>query len=88
MTKPRKKKYRRFRTGYRQEHPTLYVWPRSLARSIAKANMRKAGVEKPNRKMAFGNWRKWVLWKGTGQVSMRKPGRKKEAPYVRRRAEG
>ena len=35
---------------------------RELARSIAKANMRRAGIRHPNMHMAYGKWRKWVKW--------------------------
>lgn len=34
-------------------------YPRRLARSIAKANMRKAGVQHVNRNFAL-NWKNWV----------------------------
>lgn len=34
-------------------------YPRHLARSIAKANMRKAGVQHVNRNFAL-NWKNWV----------------------------
>jgi hypothetical protein len=35
--------------------------PRKLARKVAKANMRKAGLRKVNRQMRFGaGWRKYV----------------------------
>lgn len=33
--------------------------PRKLARQIAKANMKKAGVRKINKKMRL-HWREWV----------------------------
>ena len=58
-----------------------YVWPRSLARSVAKAKMRRAGVEKPNHKMAYGNWREWVLWEEPKKGYPRKAGRKAKALY-------
>ncbi len=61
-----------------------YVWPRSLARSVAKAKMRRAGVEKPNRKMAYGNWREWVLWEEPKTGYPRKAGRKAKALYGRK----
>lgn len=35
---------------------------RELARSIAKANMRRAGIKKPNRFMSGGRWRAYVRW--------------------------
>ena len=35
--------------------------PRKLARKIAKANMKKAGIRKVNRQMHFRNWREWVF---------------------------
>lgn len=35
---------------------------RELARSIAKANMRRAGIKKPNRCMSGGRWRAYVRW--------------------------
>ena len=38
---------------------TIYT-PRKLARKIAKANMKKAGIRKPNKQMKV-NWRKWVF---------------------------
>ena len=34
-------------------------YPRKLARSVAKANMRRAGVQHVNRNFAL-NWRNWV----------------------------
>lgn len=34
-------------------------YSRHLARSVAKANMRRAGVQHINRNFA-GNWKKWV----------------------------
>ena len=34
--------------------------PRKLARQIAKANMKKAGVRKINKKMRL-HWRRWVF---------------------------
>lgn len=89
MSKTRKKKYRHLRAGFHRPYKEyIRFWPRSLARSVAKAKMRRAGVEKPNHKMAYGNWRSWVLWKGTAQASFREPGRTKKAPYVRRKVTG
>lgn len=41
-----------------QGKPTGF-FPRSLARSIAKANMRRAGVQHINRNFA-DNWKNWV----------------------------
>lgn len=35
---------------------------RELARSIAKANMCRAGIKHPNHHMAYGKWKKWVNW--------------------------
>ena len=37
------------------------VKPRALARSVAKANMRRKGVEKINRKLSHRGWLRWVL---------------------------
>lgn len=35
--------------------------PRKLARKVAKANMKKAGLRKVNRQMHFGEgWRKYI----------------------------
>ena len=54
--------------------PEVYFSPRFLARSVAKAKMRRAGVEKPNHKMAYGNWREWVLWEEPKKGYPRKAG--------------
>lgn len=35
-------------------------YPRHLARSVAKANMRRAGIQHINRNFAY-NWKKWVM---------------------------
>ena len=64
--------------------PEVHFSPRSLARSVAKAKMRRAGVEKPNRKMAYGNWREWVLWEEPKKGYPRKAGRKAKALYGRK----
>ena len=34
---------------------------RKLARKIAKANMKKAGLRKVNKLMRYYKWREWVL---------------------------
>lgn len=80
MSKPRKKIIR-VRDGFRQQRPKIYLSPRFLARSVAKAKMRAAGVEKPNRKMRYGNWREWVLWEEPKKGYPRKAGRKAKALY-------
>lgn len=46
------------KTKKTEEQPTSF-YPRHLARSIAKANMRKAGVQHINRNFAL-NWKNWV----------------------------
>lgn len=46
------------KTKKTEGQPTSF-YPRHLARSIAKANMRKAGVQHINRNFAL-NWKNWV----------------------------
>lgn len=50
-----------FHLRNRRNHPKIKLSPRFLARSVAKAKMRRAGVEKPNKKMRYGNWREWAI---------------------------
>lgn len=53
-----KKMMRRRKAKAAAGTPTGF-YPRHLARSIAKANMRRAGVQHINRNFAM-NWRNWV----------------------------
>lgn len=52
------KKRLRAERGNAPGKPTSF-YPRHLARSVAKANMRRAGVQHINRNFA-DNWKKWV----------------------------
>lgn len=74
----------RKKRNIRREKKQLFFSPRFLARSVAKAKMRRAGVEKPNHKMAYGNWREWVLWEEPKKGYPRKAGRKAKALYGRK----
>ena len=51
------------------------VWPRSVARSVAKANMRRAGVQKINRKLRGRNWLRWI--------SPKKPAKKRSVKIAK-----
>lgn len=42
-----------------KEPKTVSFHPRKLARSVAKANMKRAGIQKVNRRFAL-NWRNYV----------------------------
>jgi len=46
-------------TGGKSAGQPTGFYPRKLARSVAKANMRRAGVQHINRNFAL-NWRNWV----------------------------
>ena len=41
---------------------TLRFYPRSLARSVAKAKMRRAGINHINKRFGlFEEWKRWVM---------------------------
>jgi len=42
-----------------RETKAVSFHPRKLARSVAKANMKRAGIQKINSSFSL-NWRKWV----------------------------
>ena len=45
---------------------------RELARSIARENMRRAGIKRPNKCMSHGRWRAYVRWTPNTSPRMRR----------------
>ena len=61
LIKAIKEKLRGRKPGVVVTTTRITLFPRRLARSMAKAKMRKAGVQHVNSCIRFTNWREWAF---------------------------